>query len=166
MEIMGWYYEAGMVEKSDSLALHWYQLAAENGNGDACEILSDAYEKGTIGLVKDKFQALKWLKKGVELNSSKAISNYGYALYKGTLMDRDTTTALEMYHRAAKMGAYMAMKNLSSHYHLKGDLTTALNWLERCAIHNTDPLNPIPVSTSIGREITYLREKIQREKWW
>ena len=151
MEIMAGYYREGIdgvVEKSNSLALQWYQRAAEHGGPKACAILSIAFLSGTMGVEKDGVQALEWCKKGVELGSAYAINNYGYALSHGELLlERDENTSFEMFRRAAEMGMAAAMINLADKYISGGSFgapnpTAALSWLEKGEIKNKDPLNP------------------------
>ncbi len=55
---LAWQYEAGPLLPNDpSLALHWYQLAAENNHRLALQRLAEAYENGSLGLAADTKKA-------------------------------------------------------------------------------------------------------------
>lgn len=89
----------------------WYQKAAKAGSVKAMLELGLAYEYGeiglTIGVTKDKIQAIEWYKKAAEAGSSEAMCRLG-RIYQ----DSEAEKAVEWYRKAAEAGSSEATKRL------------------------------------------------------
>jgi TPR repeat protein len=79
-------YCLGKVTKDKIEAAAWYRKAAEQGDEEAAQELSTAYEYG-FGVLKNKSEAIKWRIKSAELNStlSQLVLAQNYELGLGLL---------------------------------------------------------------------------------
>lgn len=62
---LGWHYHKGIgVEQDDSLAVHWWQKAAEQGVAESQQGLGWAYANG-CGVTENQLEAYRWYARAV-----------------------------------------------------------------------------------------------------
>jgi TPR repeat protein len=110
-------YQSGeRVEQDRGKALQWYEKAADNKDGLACERLAYMYQRG-LGVAADPQKSLKWLKRSADLGYVPAIYDMAYMYDKGGMgLPQDITKAKRMYETAAAGGQVEALLALGGMY--------------------------------------------------
>lgn len=83
-------------------ALSWLYKAAENGSGLASGKIAESYDKGLMGLKVNRFEALKWYRKGAELKDSNSLKYMADYLSKSK-NSNDQKIALNYYLECGKI---------------------------------------------------------------
>lgn len=89
--------------RSQTLAAHYYRLAAEQGNAPAAYKLGEMWEEGR-GLAQDHSQALKWYTRSAMQGDKYALFKLGLFSQKGWGGTRDPFQAAHYYSKAAEAG--------------------------------------------------------------
>jgi TPR repeat protein len=107
----------GGLPKSDTDAVHWYRLAADQGNAAAQNKLALMYEDGRGGLPKSDADAVHYLRLAADQGDTAAQNNLGamYADGRGGLPKSDVD-AVYYYRLAANAGRASAQNNLGTMY--------------------------------------------------
>jgi TPR repeat protein len=92
--------------------MHYYAIAARQGNAEACYALSTWYLSGDVELSEEK--ALYWAKAAAERGLPKAEFALGYFSEVGIGRTIDQREAMDWYIKAAKHGDPQAPKRLSA----------------------------------------------------
>ncbi|MBP0437534.1 tetratricopeptide repeat protein [Tianweitania sediminis] len=93
----------GAGNRSQTLAAHYYRLAAERGNAAAAYKLGEMWEEGR-GLQQDYGQALRWYRLAAEQGDRYALFKLGLFSQKGWGGGKDAKKAARFYLAAAQAG--------------------------------------------------------------
>jgi TPR repeat protein len=109
------------------------RLAASN-NAEAVYHLGMAYQTGS-GIQKDPAKALEAFRRAASLGDVLASYKLGcfYAGQEGDLVQTDPANALRYKLIAAEAGYALAQQDVAALYAAKGEVATALAWLEKAA---------------------------------
>lgn len=120
-------------------AMHYLTLAAEAGDGRACEAIAQMWAEGSEGngIVSDPVKAIAWLERGAALGNAKALHRLGLHLLDGIGVARDPARAVAALRQAAELGEAGAQSLLAGCL-LRGmgcaaDPTEARTWAQRAA---------------------------------
>ena len=91
------------MEKSNTEAVKWYHLAAEQGHIKAQYNLGVCYENGD-GVEKSYIEAAKWYKLAAEKGHADAQCNLGYFYENGYGVETSFSDAAKWYKMAAEQG--------------------------------------------------------------
>ena len=110
-------YEWGHEEapKDYQRALHWYRLAAENGNSDALWAMGSVYENGK-GVPVDYREAMKWYSRAADGGHPGGFFMIGQFYEKGLGVSKNIDTAVEWYRQAAARKHWLAIATLAVMY--------------------------------------------------
>ena len=125
--LLGKIYDEGLVgEKNKDLALRWYRIAANNGNGDGAYMLALHY----LTLEKrNEFQIVNLLNQAAERGNVEAVNALGWAFVKGIGVKVDWVTATKLFLIAAREGYAEAGVNLAAIYSARRDYEKTYLWL-------------------------------------
>lgn len=123
----------GNTQPSDDLIPSLERLAASN-NPEAVYHLGMSYQTGA-GLPKDPAKALEAFRRAASLGDVLASYKLGcfYAGQEGDLVQSDPDKALRYKLIAAEAGYALAQQDVAALYGAKGEISTALAWLEKAA---------------------------------
>lgn len=113
---LGECYEYGKLncQPDPALSIHYYTLAAEKGDRDACFALTAWYLVGSPDILpQSDEQAYTWAKRAAELGLPKAEYAIGYFSEMGIGCEKNNTVALEWYQKAAQHGDKRASDKLA-----------------------------------------------------
>lgn len=110
-----WYYHGKNGKVSFPEALHWYELAAEQGLAIAQNMVGIMYSQGE-GQPIDGKRATAWLEKASAQGYSHAQYNLGSIYLSGEIMPRDEKRAIELIRLAAEQGHPDAQADLAEAY--------------------------------------------------
>ncbi len=94
-------------------AVHWYRLAAEQGNASAQNNMAYMLVTGS-GIAQDFAAAFEWLKKSAAQGDPAGQNNLGLMYSSGQGVDRDFAEAVRWYGLAAEQGMALAQLNLAT----------------------------------------------------
>lgn len=139
---LGYRYFCGNgVERDDTEAVKWFQLAAEQGEAQAQLFLAYCYDNGQ-GIRQDEAEAIKWLKSAAERGYAGAQIALGLKYYSGRGVDENMTEAVKWFHLAAEQGDSYAQCELGCFYYNGTGVTKntgeARKWLSRSAAQGYD----------------------------
>jgi TPR repeat protein len=124
-------------------AARLYRTWAEQGHGNAQDLLGAMYEHG-VGVAQDYGEAARWYRKAADQGYPSPQNSLGAAYYTGHGVAQDYAKAWKWYRRAADQGHAKAQYNLGVMYAdgtgVPQDFVTAHMWLNLAAAH----LNPGP----------------------
>ena len=103
------------VPRDDTLALHWYQAAAAQGDARAASALGWVYGEGR-GVPRDPALSLHWLRIAAGQGDPNAEHNLGMALLNGHGVSRDPVEAERWIRKAADAGYAPAQVSLGLMY--------------------------------------------------
>ena len=133
------YAEGKGVKEDQAEAVHWFQLAAEQGNGYAACNLAFAYEKGE-GVAKDPAQAEKWYRVAAEKGIALAQVRLGLILIE---QHRDLKDGIKLIRAAATQGQPIGEAALAAAYQsgngARRNPKLAVKWYEQAADHGFTP---------------------------
>ncbi|KAL9553927.1 hypothetical protein MBANPS3_003043 [Mucor bainieri] len=112
---LGECYEYGKLncQPDPALSIHYYTIAAEKGNKDACFALTAWYLVGSPGVLPQSDEnAYIWAKRAADMGLPKAEYAVGYFSEVGIGCQKDTLQAVEWYKKAAKNGDKRAIQKL------------------------------------------------------
>ena len=119
---LGECYENGAGVAHDStLALKWFQKAADLGDCMGWLRLSRYYLTGSAGVTKDTARYFSIRKDWANQGCPNAMAALGVAYEFGTGCKADTAKALELYEKAVKAGSSWAYENMGVNY-LNGEM--------------------------------------------
>lgn len=125
------------VAKDQSLAIYWYEKAAEKGQIEAMQNLGTIYHQGIGGIPEDYTKAKYWYEKAANGGQIEAMFNLGTMYHKGEGVEQDYAMAIYWFEKAANAGYHVAMFNLSVMYQggkgVEQDLAQAADWAEKAA---------------------------------
>lgn len=108
------------IKKSSQNALHYYRLAADNGNEFAQNRLGDAYLKGELGLKKSVTQAIHYHQLAANQKNSFSLMRLAECYETGDGVAKDFEQAFHYYQLAAdieiKEGRYQSLVQLAKCY--------------------------------------------------
>ena len=114
---LGECYENGAGVAHDStLALKWFQKAADLGDGNGWVRLSRYYLTGSAGVTKDTARYFSIRKDWANQGCPDALSALAVAYEFGLGCKADTAKALELYEKAIKAGSSWAYENMGVNY--------------------------------------------------
>jgi TPR repeat protein len=101
---LAWKYRKGEgVQKSDELAVKWYQKAAEKGDSSAQDNLGVMYRDGT-GMPKMPMEAAKWFELSAKQGNAQGQGNLGHLYIQGIGVKQDLVLAYAWSAIAVKNG--------------------------------------------------------------
>jgi TPR repeat protein/transglutaminase-like putative cysteine protease len=110
---------------------------AERGGARAQAYLGYIYENGSIGVMHDYREAVRWYRMAAEQNDAFSQSRLGYLYQNGLGVDRDETQAAQWYAKAADRGDIYAQNCLALMYRdgrgLARDYEQAAKWFTAAA---------------------------------
>ena len=118
MVTLGHMYEKGTpeVERNVELAMHYYQVAAEDGHDMALNYLgSFEYNRK-----RDFRKAAGYFKRAADKGNARALNNLGTCYELGHGVERDLEQAFVLYAESAQKGYSHGMFNLGYMYFQKG----------------------------------------------
>ncbi len=128
--------------KDDKLALHWFELAADQGNAYAQQMLGDAYAEGR-GVPRNLKVAADWREKAAKRGNVQAQASLGKMYLYGEGVPHDDEKAEQWLHRAAVEGNSEAQFLLGKMYKagtnsVARNETLGDNWLAKSAAQGYD----------------------------
>jgi TPR repeat protein len=113
-------------------ALSCWNLAAKKGFGHAAYTLGKCFRRGAPGIKKDITLAIKYLEKANTLESFNALAEI---YYKGDDVEKNPTSAVGYWKKAANMGDQESLHNLGMCYRkglgVEKDIKTAIQFFEK-----------------------------------
>jgi len=134
---MGLIFEKGLgFPANPSIAVQWYERAAEQGHADSQNNLGVMYLNGPAA-IRNPQKALEWLEKAAGQGSLAAQMNLAYAYLNGVGLAIDYPKAIKWYGMAAQRDHAAAM-NMLGVMHEKGQgvapsITEARKWYDMAA---------------------------------
>ena len=129
------YYKEGRY----TLALRWYNEAAEQGYAPAMDGLGIMYSTGK-GVEKNYSEALRWWRKAAEqgLGYAPAMNRIGGLYRSGHGVPRDEVKAMQWFHKAAEQGYGHASYNIGFAYlagigNIHSDYAEAVRWFRKAS---------------------------------
>ena len=114
---LGECYENGAGVPLDStLALKWFQKAAEMGNGEGWLRISSYYLRGTL-LPKDTARYFAIRKEWADKGLPNALAGLATAYEFGKGVKADTAKSIELLEQAVKKGSAWGLQNMGSNYY-------------------------------------------------
>jgi len=136
LEIGNTYATGRHVEKAETVAHHWYQLAAGQGNHNAQYKLGLQYFHGK-GVTKDYSIAREWWLEAATQGNADAQQKLGYLYSEALGVERDYDRAISWYKRAGQLGHAEAQTLLGSLYHegnrIPRNYNEAFKWYKMAA---------------------------------
>lgn len=135
MVLLGECYEKGAgVEVDSTMALKWFQKAANTGDGLGWVYVSHYYLTGSCGMPKDTSRYFAIRKEWAGRNVPDAIAGLGVAYELGFGTKIDTEKALELYQQSVKAGSawgnyYMGLNYLNGDCGVAKDVKKAMTYL-------------------------------------
>lgn len=114
------YLNGAGVAHDSTLALKWFQKAADMGDGNAWAWVCTFYRVGAAGMPKDTARYFSILRNWAEKGYPNAINGLGTAYFYGIGCKADTAKAYELWEQAAKKGCGETCYNLAFVYE-RGD---------------------------------------------
>ncbi len=119
-----------------TLAVKWWQKAAEQGLSDAQAMLGYLYDSGQ-GVRQDHKMAVKWYRNAAEQGHAVAQNNLGYSYELGQGVPQNHKMAVKWYRNAAEQGHAVA-QNKSGYSYERGqgvpqDYKMAVKWYRTAA---------------------------------
>ncbi len=119
-----------------TLAVKWWQKAAEQGLSDAQAMLGYLYDSGQ-GIRQDHKMAAKWYRNAAEQGHASAQNNLGVMYDSGQGVPQNHKMAVKWYRNAAEQGHAVAQNNLGYSYELgqgvPQDHKMAVKWYRMAA---------------------------------
>lgn len=112
---LGECYEYGKLncQPDPALSIHYYTLAAERGDRDACFALTAWYLVGSPNILPQSDEkAYIWAMRAAELGLAKAEYAIGYFSERGIGCEKNTAIAIDWYQKATKHGDIRARDRL------------------------------------------------------
>jgi TPR repeat protein len=114
--LVGFCYYWGLgTQKDKSLALEWYQKAAEKEYPQSICYLAEYYEHGMAGIERNTDEAVRLWKKAAKLGDKEAPFILGNLYYDGVYVEQDKKEAVLWYRMSAQrlnMNAMRRMKEI------------------------------------------------------
>ena len=135
---LGYCYNVGKngIEKDETMALCYNQMAAENGSARAKNNLAVSYVRG-IGVEQDKDKAMKLIKESAEQGWPNAQYHLGISYYKGDNVEKDYKKAVEWLKKSADQECGDAQYYLGKCYYygngVEKNYEVAMQWFEEAA---------------------------------
>lgn len=102
------------VAEENGQALHYYRLAAEQGDADGAYGIGTLYATGQ-GVAKDHPEAVRWYEKAADAGHPLAIDALATAYLNGGLaLPRDSRKAIELLERGAALGHLPCVERLKA----------------------------------------------------
>lgn len=95
------------------LAIHYYELAAGQGNVEAQVKMGNRYATGKGGVEQSIKHALQWWMKAANAGNAEAQNNVGECYYSGEGVYQDYSVAMSWWTKAAEQGNVNAMVHLA-----------------------------------------------------
>ncbi len=132
------YQNGAGVAHDSTLAVKWFQRAADAGDGDAWLYLSQYYLRGTCGFAKDTARYFAIRKEWADKGLPNGMAALGVAYEDGYGCKADTAKAVELYEQALKKGSDWAMQSVGQMYYYGDmgyakDMKKALPLMEKSA---------------------------------
>lgn len=163
MVLLGRYYENGAGVAHDStLAVKWFQKAADAGNVDGLLYLSRYYLHGTHGFAKDTARYFAIRKEWAEKGNPNAMTALGSAYENGYGCKADSAKAVELYEQAAKKGSSWGALYLAEVYYY-GDLLAKDEKKGLALLEKALNLGEFDVCAVLARH--YLAENNYKKAW-
>ena len=131
---LGFIYRQGQgVAQSDTEAVKWYQLAADQGHADAQKQLGFMHDAGK-GVPQDDAKAVEWYRLAAEQGHVKAQNNIGNMYYYGAGVLQDNVRAYMWYNIAAANGNKRSAKwrGATADKMTLADVSLAQNMAQEC----------------------------------
>ena len=128
-------------DKNYELALHYFQMAADEGHDNAIYYLGECYYYG-YGVKEDYKEAVRYYRMAMDLGNSKAISDLGYCYQNGYGVEKDEKEALRLFQMSADQGNSYGQYHLGYCYEkglgVKRDYDVALKYYRMSANQDND----------------------------
>ena len=112
--LLGLMYVEGLcVPQSDTEAVKWFRMAAEQGNSEAQLNLGLIYEEGE-DVDHSYSEAVKWFRMAAEQGDSSAQFNLGLMYEEGRGVEQSDSEAVKWFRMSAEQGNPMAQFNLGT----------------------------------------------------
>ena len=126
--------------EADRKLLAEIRAGADKGDAKAQYELGCAFFSGTLGVAKDKAEAVKWFRKAAEQNVADAQFSLGVCHANGRGVTKDDAEAVKWFRKAAEQNYARAQYNLGVRY-TKGqgvakDDAEAVKWFRKAAEQN------------------------------
>jgi TPR repeat protein len=125
-------------------AVHWYNIAASNGDVGAYNTLGVLYQVGD-GVKQDVKKAFDYFSSAANLGFARAMSNLGDMYMAGDGVPADGEKALMWYNRAIENGFTYPMKSIPMAKQLAESQKKIIKKMEKKGIINDENLNPAEV---------------------
>jgi len=100
------------VRNARQRALHLQEQACRNEHGPSCDRLGERYERGGEGLVEDGASAVRWYRRGCQLQQQHSCVALGRMYRRGRGVRIDLAKAAGFYRRACQAGSAAACTRL------------------------------------------------------
>ncbi|MCD1639145.1 tetratricopeptide repeat protein [Stutzerimonas sp. R40042] len=124
------------IQADPTLALTWFDIAAERGHTMACNMAGRCHEHGW-GCAADPARAAEYYRRAADLGLDWGMYNLANLLATGRGVVQDHTTAYRLYRQAAELGHAKSMnltgRCLEDGYGVARDLAAAHAWYARSA---------------------------------
>ena len=130
------YFKGEGVPQNNEQAVHWYRLAAEQGQAAAQQALGYMYSNGE-GVPEDDTRAVQWFRLAAEQGRAGAQNNLGLMHVNGEGVEQGYAKAMRWFRRAAEQGHAEAQANLGTMYDrghgVSEDDEQAVHWYKLAA---------------------------------
>jgi TPR repeat protein len=106
-----------LTDRDYEQALHWYRVAAEQGDASAANNVAAMIEN-SIGVAKDMAEAVKWYRRAAEQGLATAQFNLAICLLYGSGTKQDVGEAVEWLRKASDQGHVGATAQLGTLHQL------------------------------------------------
>lgn len=113
-------------------AIKWYEAAAKNGSGEACEVLGNMYLSGQ-GVPKDSKVALSWYEKGIRRGSLACMRRAGFRYAYGDGATQNFSLAQTYFLKPAENNNASAQWGMGYCYYQQENYEEAYKWLLKAA---------------------------------
>src|SRR6266571_957049 len=145
------------------------RAGADKGDAKAQYELGRAFFSGTLGVAKDKAEAVKWFRKAAEQNVADAQFSLGVCYANGQGVTKDDAEAVKWFRKAAEQNDARAQAALGVRYATgqgvaenKGE---AVKWYRKAAEQNvTDAQYNLGVCYDSGEGVA--KDQVEAYKWW
>jgi len=147
------------VDVDDVKALHWYEMAAEQGNSLAQANVGAFYFMGR-GTEKNTDKAVLWLGRASKSGDLIGLFNLAYLYAQGEGVPQDLSKAANLYKQASELGHYPSQSRLGYMYAsgegVEKDRVQAYLWLTLASQHG--------IGTALDALESVVREMSSEEK--
>jgi TPR repeat protein len=155
--------------EADRKLLADIRAKAEKGDAQSQDELGKAFYYGSLGVVKDGAEAVKWFRKAAEQGYPPAQFDLGLCYANGQGVAKDDVEAVKWYRKAAEQNYGAAQYNLGVHYaNAQGeaqDDVEAVKWYRKAAEQNVlRAQGNLGLCYANGQGV--VKDETEAVKWW